>query len=65
MLAVSFDDDRIAPPAATASLLRRYSRADIRHEHQAATGLGHFGFFREGRAAGLWARVARFLREAA
>lgn len=65
MLAVSFADDRVAPPAAAAALLRRYRGADIVHEHQPATGLGHFGFFREGRAPELWERVARFLREAA
>lgn len=62
MLALSFEDDRIAPRAAAAALLRRYSRARIAHEHQPATGLGHFGFFRPGRATALWERVARFLQ---
>ncbi len=65
MLALSFDDDVFAPRAAAAALLREYSAAQVTHEHRPTEGLGHFGFFRQGRAPALWDRVATFLREIA
>lgn len=64
ILALSFDDDPIAPRESCAALLRRYERAAAVHEHRRAEGLGHFGFFREGRAPSLWSRVTDFLRGA-
>ena len=61
LLALSFEDDAFAPAAAAAALLRQYVQATVSHEHQPATGLGHFGFFRGGPALPLWERVQRFL----
>ncbi len=61
MLSISFDDDHFAPRAAAAALVREYAKADIRHEHHPAEGLGHFGFFRRGLAMPHWERVAAFL----
>lgn len=61
MLALSFDDDPFAPREAAAALVREYASADIRHVHREAEGLGHFGFFRKGRASSLWEQVAGFL----
>lgn len=62
ILALSFDDDRFAPHRAASALLREYTNAEITHEHHPAEGLGHFGFFRQGRARAHWERVAAFLR---
>lgn len=62
ILAFSFEDDRFAPRAAAEALLRQYSRARVHHEHLPAEGLGHFGFFREGRVPGRWAQVSAFLQ---
>lgn len=62
LLSISFEDDAFAPRTAAAALLREYRSADVVHEHQPATGLGHFGFFRGGSATPLWERTLRFLR---
>lgn len=62
LLAISFADDAFAPRTAAAALLREYRSAQVLHEHQPATGLGHFGFFRGGSALPLWERVLGFLR---
>lgn len=64
LLSLSFDDDMFAPRRAAAALLRQYAQATVTHEHQPATGLGHFGFFRGGAALPLWERVDRFLAAA-
>lgn len=63
LLAISFEDDVFAPRAAAAALLRQYAQAVVIHEHQPATGLGHFGFFRGGAALPLWERTLRFLTD--
>lgn len=63
ILSLSFEDDEFAPRTAAAALLREYRNADVLHEHQPATGLRHFGFFRGGSALPLWERARRFLRE--
>ncbi len=60
---MSFDDDPIAPERAAAALLLKYPKARTRHTHRSAEGLGHFGFFRAGRAPALWDEVAAFLLE--
>lgn len=61
LLSLSFDDDVFAPRRAAEALLREYRSAEIVHEHQPATGLGHFGFFRGGSALPLWERARDFL----
>ncbi len=61
LLVLSFDDDPIAPERAAAALVAKYARARARHIHRPAEGLGHFGFFRAGRAPALWDEVAEFL----
>lgn len=63
VLSLSFEDDAFAPARAAAALLEQYAQAETLHEHQSATGLGHFGFFRGGAAQPLWERVRRFLSE--
>lgn len=68
LLAYSFSDDRFAPPAAVAALIRTYSRAAVRrrHLHPAELGveaIGHWGFFRLGLVPTLWAELADFLGE--
>ncbi len=62
ILSLSFERDPFAPRAAAEALLREYARADARLEHHPSPSLGHFGFFRSGRAPELWARVAMFLQ---
>jgi predicted alpha/beta hydrolase len=61
ILGLSFADDLVAPRAAVSALLDEYRTASVRHEHLAAEGLGHFGFFRVGCALDHWQRVASFL----
>ena len=55
----------MAPRNAVEALLRHYSAASVTHEHRPAEGLGHVGFFREGRATALWETIAAFLRDEA
>lgn len=61
LLAISFDDDPFAPRRPAAALLEQYANAPAQHEHWPATGLGHFGFFRPGRAETGWRQVGEFL----
>ena len=67
LLALSFADDRLAPPEAVSALAAYYSRASIcrEHIHPHALGLlslGHFGFFRDPARPVLWQRAAAWLR---
>lgn len=62
ILAFSFHDDRIAPRRAVDALLQQHPGAvSIVHRHIEEMRLGHFGFFREGAAPGLWAETVQFL----
>ena len=64
LLAYSFDDDELAPPAAVTSLLSLYRRADVerREVHRSDVGpIGHFGFFRDRFRTSLWEDAASFL----
>lgn len=66
LLAYSFTDDWIAPHRAVDALLAQYRLAVKTHWHlnprHLGTGtIGHFGFFREGIAPGLWQESADFL----
>ncbi len=70
VLAYSASDDPIAPDAAVKALLREYRRAaSVVHRHLTPAGqadrIGHFGFFRAGVIAGLWAEWQEFLDAAA
>src|SRR5205823_5288956 len=47
ILAWSFADDTYAPRPAVEALLREHADAAITHRHEPATGVKHFGFFRE------------------
>jgi predicted alpha/beta hydrolase len=67
ILAYSFSDDLIAPRAAAEALLAKYTASrGVEHRHVEPHELGrdrigHFGFFREGVAPGLWERCVEFL----
>lgn len=64
ILAWSFHDDPIAPRPAVAALLEHYvSASSIEHRHldDPELRLGHFGFFRDGMAPGLWAETCAYL----
>lgn len=64
ILAWSVEGDAYAPRAAVEALLARYRQASRTHRHlggAAAAGLGHFGFFRAGRAPALWDEAAAWL----
>lgn len=54
ILAWSFAGDRYAPKPAVDALLRHYSAAPITRRHVTDRGLGHFDFFRRGKAEDLW-----------
>jgi predicted alpha/beta hydrolase len=66
ILALSFDDDHIAPRRAVEALLREYRSASwVEHRHlrnrEHGRQLGHFGFFRPGVVPALWTECADFL----
>lgn len=66
LLALTFDDDSLAPPANVRWLLQRWQGAQLEHRHIDVDTLpldrvGHFGFFRSSAAASLWPQVDAFL----
>jgi predicted alpha/beta hydrolase len=66
LLALSFTDDRYAPPASTDALHDRYVRAPQTRRYIdpveiGAQRIGHFGFFREGLVPALWHDTAEWL----
>jgi predicted alpha/beta hydrolase len=66
LLALGFDDDPYAPPAAVAGLLDLYAEASREHRQidPRAEGfgpVGHFGFFRERFRKTLWAEARDWL----
>ena len=67
LLAFSFSDDDLGPPAGVESFLDRLPRAAITHRHVVPESLGllllgHFGFFRKS-ARALWDETADFLTD--
>lgn len=70
LLALSFTDDRLAPPPAVSALVELYSSAALRRQHLdprslGLSSLGHFGFFRERARTALWEPTVAWLREPA
>ena len=69
MLALGFDDDTFAPPAAVDALHQRYASARLERRQLAPADLGvarigHFGFFKPGLPA-LWDETADWMAGAA
>lgn len=67
ILAVSFDDDFIAPDKAVVALHSLYSGASVEHRRVvtrdvAAGRVGHFGFFRKQAESELWEPLLPWLR---
>lgn len=67
ILSYCFADDSYATPAAVDALLGHYSAARINRQvvpKPARGQIGHFGFFRQQSAAGLWEESLRWVRAA-
>lgn len=65
ILALGFDDDAFAPPAAVDALHRRYASARLQRRQLApadlgAPRIGHFGFFKPGLPAA-WDELATWM----
>lgn len=61
ILALGFDDDPYAPPAAIDALLDFYSSAEKVRRQIKGTRVGHFGFFRDRFRHSLWRDVQAWL----
>lgn len=57
ILALEFDDDTFVPREAAAKLYASYGAAKVEIRHKAASGLGHFGFFRREAGPTCWDEV--------
>lgn len=67
LLAVTIDDDLIAPPRAAAALLQQFSSANLSHRKLAPADLslpsiGHMGLFRPGPPEAIWQEILTFYR---